>query len=419
MTDNKTFCPMPWYHVASNPDGSMRACCASPTTQYKFGKHKIREFWNSDYMKNMRVKMLNDEWPDACYRCKDDEARKVRSHREIFLETARQDMKKFYLIWNRRKKTQKDGYLEDDPVYFDMKFGNLCNLKCRMCSPLSSSLFFKEMQDNMSEKFPEFMLLEYKRTEKYKQWYEGDEFGEDFNDLAKSMIKFKATGGEPFLTKRIYDFMDHCIKKGYNKNMEVQFTTNGTKMTDSLIAKLRTFKVCSLAFSIDGHDDVYDYIRNPYKFSKLKRNLEKTVNSGIQTDVFITIQILNVFNVFGLTDMINKLGLHIDFIPVYAPDYYDIRILPQAIKEKVNRRIDEYVSGLTNANLIKQYKSMKNHLNGELPNAEKSFEEFKRITKMYDKMRKENLLDLYDYMGDDDEWNISRLVYPKQVKSDE
>ena len=38
---------------------------------------------------------------------------------------------------------------------------------------------------------------------------------------------------------------------------------------------------------------------------------------------------------------------------------------------------------------------------------------------MYDKMRKENLLDLYDYMGDDDEWNISRLVYPKQVKSDE
>ena len=35
---------------------------------------------------------------------------------------------------------ENDGVVNDSPVYLDLRFGNKCNLKCRMCDPLFSTL---------------------------------------------------------------------------------------------------------------------------------------------------------------------------------------------------------------------------------------------------------------------------------------
>jgi hypothetical protein len=46
-----------------------------------------------------------------------------------------------------KSKTKDDGSIdtEDFPVvYYDLRFGNFCNLKCRMCGPTDSSAWYDD-----------------------------------------------------------------------------------------------------------------------------------------------------------------------------------------------------------------------------------------------------------------------------------
>ena len=87
-----TFCILPWMHLSTRPDGSMRVCCTAnassvgPTNDKKHGGQvgilkddkgkpnnlNVSDFlssWNSDYMKNVRRQMMNGEKPPSCLKC--------------------------------------------------------------------------------------------------------------------------------------------------------------------------------------------------------------------------------------------------------------------------------------------------------------------------------------------------------------
>ena len=89
---SKTFCILPWVHLSTRPDGSMRVCCTAnassvgPTNDKEHGgmvgvlkdregkpsNLNVNDFlssWNSDYMKNVRTQMLNGEEPPSCSKC--------------------------------------------------------------------------------------------------------------------------------------------------------------------------------------------------------------------------------------------------------------------------------------------------------------------------------------------------------------
>ena len=103
-TPSKTFCILPWVHLSTRPDGSMRVCCTAnassvgPTNDKQYGGQvgilktddgkpnnlNVSDFesaWNSDYMKNVRLQMLNGEQPPSCLKCYKEEAAGHRSKR--------------------------------------------------------------------------------------------------------------------------------------------------------------------------------------------------------------------------------------------------------------------------------------------------------------------------------------------------
>ena len=159
-----TFCILPWVHLSTRPDGSMRVCCTAnassvgPTNEKgdwggmvgvlkddtgKPNNLNVSDFesaWNSKYMKNVRLQMLNGEKPPSCIKCYKEEAAGHRSKR--MWETA---------YWSQRTdvddliaNTQPDGEVPPNLAYIDLRFGTKCQLACVMCSPHDSSGWIKD-----------------------------------------------------------------------------------------------------------------------------------------------------------------------------------------------------------------------------------------------------------------------------------
>ena len=154
----KTFCPLPWIHLATRPNGDVRVCCTANASgagleddktvglvkkdgiAMNMRDHTIEEVWNSEHMRNTRLQMLNDEVPASCRKCFAEEEKGIVSKRQW--ETK---------VWEKRldidsivDQTDADGNLPVNIPYFDLRLGNLCQLKCVMCSPHDSSSWIKE-----------------------------------------------------------------------------------------------------------------------------------------------------------------------------------------------------------------------------------------------------------------------------------
>ena len=78
---SKTFCPLPWIHLATRPNGDVRVCCtanasgAGITDEKEAGlvkedgvamnlrDHTIEEVFNSSHMRRTRLQMIKGEVP--------------------------------------------------------------------------------------------------------------------------------------------------------------------------------------------------------------------------------------------------------------------------------------------------------------------------------------------------------------------
>ena len=133
---SKTFCILPWMHLATTSTGNLRVCCNSVPgknliakedgTPYKLNKDSLEEAWNSEVYKTIRKQMLDGERPEMCTRCFREEDAGIHSARQAWNEKWKKDIK----------------YTVNAPFsikYVDLRLGNLCNLKCRMCNPYSSN----------------------------------------------------------------------------------------------------------------------------------------------------------------------------------------------------------------------------------------------------------------------------------------
>ncbi len=133
---SKTFCPAPFVHMYVHKNEDNKLCCetmenemASPSTETDLEKR-----WKSDYYKNIRQQFLDGEEPDICSKCFAIEKHNGISDR-IWLNRIYQDI---------LEPNIETGNQYNSPIDLDIRPGNLCNLKCRMCGPESSSQIEKE-----------------------------------------------------------------------------------------------------------------------------------------------------------------------------------------------------------------------------------------------------------------------------------
>jgi MoaA/NifB/PqqE/SkfB family radical SAM enzyme len=361
---SKSFCILPWIHLHTWPNGDVFPCCLSDST-YPIGnlkKNTLREIWNSDILKNMRKDMLENKRPTLCKRCTMQE--EMGSH-TLRLGSNNQ--------WQHRiddvlKTTNSDGYNNDFKLYYwDFRFSNICNFKCRMCGPeLSSSLYDDQIKMYGTSTTPK-ALMHVNDNNKEDIFKYIDEFVSDVEEI-------NFAGGEPLLMDEHYLILEKLISVG-NTKCRIKYNTNFSTLKFkkwNVIELWNKFEKNNIQMyaSLDAMNDIAEYVRKGTKWNEIEENIKLVQNNGIKVYISSTVSLLTIFEIPKFIDRMLELGIFIDDILMHNvltfPDYYSIIILPDNIKEKLIKILDDHSDSIKDTYIksvvIEKYKVFKNYL---------------------------------------------------------
>jgi MoaA/NifB/PqqE/SkfB family radical SAM enzyme len=432
LIKNGSFCAIPWVSLMVNTNSQIRFCCiasgsdAYPKDQnnkpFIAGQTQLNDVWHSESMKNIRSAMINGEKLNACSNCYHQES--------IGKESYRQMMTREWI--NKIGKEEFTSLIQDSIdsehknippiVYLDLRLGNLCNLKCRMCSPFNSSQMAKEHFNLWDkEEYKSIWQGQWGKNPEYlkndQNWVESNFLWNELIGMIPNLKKVYMTGGEPTMIANNYRFMQECISANAADQIELFFNTNCTNVTEKFVDQLSKFKTVFLNASIDGIGLVNDYIRFPSKWDKIKTNFEKLAQlPNCIINITPVVQVYNVCDLYNLLlfaeDIGNKYNkdIGVDFLINRHPNYFDITILPDDIRKQSANQLREYRNTSLRYN---QNYLIKNSIDGiinllEGPRAtnwQKLIVDFLNITKIYDESREQNfescLSDVYRSIKND------------------
>jgi MoaA/NifB/PqqE/SkfB family radical SAM enzyme len=376
-TNTKTFCVLPWIHVATRPNGDARLCCGSNASQAtkgildagnikkengepaNFGRENLYSAFNNEYMRNVRTTMINGNIPLSCSKCFEEEAAGMISKRiweTHYWDNEGIDLKE--LIDN----TQEDGSIPTVVPYLDLRLGHTCNLKCVMCTPNDSSRWMQdydkliESTDNqLIKKQVHFMAKEFNNT-----WYERPEFWNEIFEQIPNIRQLYFAGGEPLMIKEHRKLLEEVIKRGYADKITLRYNSNGTLVEDWVIELWRKFKQVKFGFSIDALADRNHYIRYPTEWQTIVDTLHKLDNTpdNIIVNIACAVQIFNIQHLMDFAKWkiqqnfrkINKsvyegfetgggiISMHL----LYIPTFLSARLLPSEDKIKLREKFLEF-----------------------------------------------------------------------------
>lgn len=334
-----TYCSLPWIHLATHPDGGATLCCVSdhrnaasrarnfePLQYLDVNNNTIDSIMNSDYYKQTRLEMLNNQIPHACQRCYQEEANGVRSKRVEENERLgfTEDM--------ARAITQHDGTIPVNFKFVELRLGNLCNLKCRTCNPMSSTNWIQPYQKLQEElKF----VTHYDRKIN-SSWTESDEFWDDLFKHSEDLQLIYVNGGEPTLVEKHWKYLEELIKRGLNKQITLWYNINMTNLPDKLIELWKEFKRVQVTCSIDDLGERNDYIRAGSDWNTVISNLDKIQSySWIEASICQTVGWMNVYYINDFIKYMRSRNLHVHLNYVYDPEFLSIKALPSHLKQVI------------------------------------------------------------------------------------
>jgi len=346
LKKNKAFCILPWIHMHAWPDGRAMPCCIADSDQ-PFGNVKentIAEVWNSDKYRELRLAMLKGEKLDCCRRCYELEDSTYiwtlrKNHNQWFGD------KHFDLV----EKTNADGSIDEMRMaYMDIRFSNICNMKCRTCGPELSSLHAQE-HGELYGKHEVANILKNNgsiivNVAKHKNFW--DELQQYLPDVEEVYW----AGGEPLITNEHYKILDHWIETG-KTDVRLRYTTNFSNLRfkqKSIIDYWREFPDIQVSASLDAMGSRAEFVRHGTHWETVERNRQEMLEElpNIHFELTPTISLYNVWNwpdfhldwvERGLVDIENcRLNMLTD------PDFMRLDSIPNDFKIELRSKYIDY-----------------------------------------------------------------------------
>lgn len=290
-------------------------------------------------------------------------------------------------------------------AYFELNLGNTCNISCRTCNPGTSSGWLKEAYEtsNQSISYKEFAI----KFNKFHQSYdEESSFWDDLKSKLPNIKQFDFYGGEPFMSKKMWEILKIAQETDVSKEIELHYNTNGTHFPLKSLQVWKDFKEVNVSFSIDGIGEQFEYMRYPAKWDEVDSNMEKFLDIGKEFgNIFfswcITISVSNIYNVPETLDYYYKkyanqnVGMYLNL--VHGPTHHNIGILPLNIKNVIEQRLLQVPS---------EYEQAWDHIPGVInfmKNTASSVLDFNRflsVTTVIDKYRNQNFFETFNEYGE-------------------
>lgn len=368
------FCALPFTHMAIEANGDIRPCCMGDEFDLNITGKTIQQVYNDPIRLQFVDSFKRNEQHPLCNACwKDPEIRTTFSTAPVAIDATIQAM---------------SGTLPNHELkWLEIKPGNRCNLKCRICGVHNSSSWAKDAAalNNPDKKFKDSNAYKYTQS---CDWIDDVNFWNDINEL-ESIEYIHFMGGEPFMVPEHFQLLERLVK---DRNIDtskiiIGYNTNGTYFPSEENFKLyNNFKNIHFAISIDDIGERFNYQRKLADWGEIKSNIIKFKqlnNSKYFAHLDPTISIFNIFYLNEITTEFNKLGYY-DFINqrhFVNSGNNAIHILPQHIK---NVLMEKY-KGSNNLWITRAI----DYMNSQ-PSDNKLWERFKEQTSKLDSLRKEN-----------------------------
>ena len=338
----------PFTGLATREDGAIKVCCRSHPIAW-IQDMSLEEAWNSDNMKELRRKVLNNERPSECDSCFMLEDQNVESLRQRHIGSTIPESRSS-LYPNELDKLKDDYSMPYEFPTIEIKLNNLCNLKCRMCNPLDSTSWqdWDEISDFYVKEnnflIPTIQKLVRKPGQYIGPFDDTDNWWASFEKLLPHLKRIEFAGGEPLMDPSHYKILD--ILKPYAHNISLKYATNGTVLG----IKDRTihdywpkFKSIAVNVSIDGIHDVYDYIRSNSSFATVEANIKeiKTIPNVSRIVGAFTTQALNTLQMAdSIRYFIDEMNIYFYTHRVSYPKLLSAQSLPAPLKELSIQRLE-------------------------------------------------------------------------------
>jgi len=369
---SKVFCNKPFNHNYIHPNGKMRLCCTTVQdlpmdnnyNLFDANKHSIDEYWNSNRMKEIRRKMIAGEKIRDCERCYRQEEQGVESLRSTI------GMKEFI------NDTLPDGTYQKNAETMQIQLGNICNLKCKMCSQMYSHMNGMEIRD-IGQEDPEWLHWVKEQGANVnnwtnqlgikQEWYKNITIKQKmFEHISRNIKNLVVIGGEPTLIPEFYELFEYCEQQGTLKDKDVTIVTNLTNTNPRLTKWLPKLNKWQIWASVDGVGERTEYIRYPSNWNKILESLEFYRNVLGENGNITLSPAVQLLNIDQLDDIIKwwldwcggELNDRFGFTwlavvwyplicnPTIAPREWRLQVADKLSKYKFDEQYDSLVNGL-------------------------------------------------------------------------
>lgn len=327
------FCVLPWISLEASPIGTVRPCCLADDeilddagNKFELATANFADIQNSNHMRELREGFLAGKKPQTCRKCWNEERSGRTSKRMHTLDRLK------HVLANDEWST------DAKPLMFlDLKLGNICNLKCRICGSWSSSQF-------ASEEISWLPREEQKASHAYQMlragaWpKENDNFWSQVDSVLSDIRYIEFTGGEPFMIDQHFDMLQGIVDRGIAGQVEIHYNTNGTLFPDRGPDIWKHFKTVEVAFSIDDVGARFEYQRTNADWAVVLDNITsfqylQSQMPNLQLQCCTTV---NIFNVRYLDEVAHWIALQkFNFVywnMMHDAWYFSIATLPDTAK---------------------------------------------------------------------------------------
>jgi len=378
MSETKPFCLMPWIHFHVGNNGIAKACCVANIPFGNVNEKTLEEIWQDEPIQKLREKFSKGEKDNRCAQCINLEAAGGKSIRQETFEKFSQ--------------SKIDFSHPQLPVYFDIRFSNVCNFRCRTCWHGASSKWYSDAK-TLGRNIGEKAILQ--------NIHDFDIFLEKNGKALLQCEEIYFAGGEPLVTEEHYLLLNFLIKNNAT-HMRLRYNTNFSKLKFKefeVIEMWKHFPKVELLASIDGVGALGEMIRKEMNWQQIIQNRELIIgHENINFKISPTVSVYNIFHLPELyqkcleLNMIQPDDFYINILE--RPIHFNIKILPLEKKIVVVDTFKKFFQWLEQQgfpnSIRKMFEEILQFMNAE--DLSKNWEKFQVESQLLDDLRNEDAL---------------------------
>jgi MoaA/NifB/PqqE/SkfB family radical SAM enzyme len=338
---NDKFCVLPWVSLEASPIGTVRPCCLADDEivddtgkKFNLATADFADIQNSDHMQSLRQQFLDGAQPATCRKCWSEEDAGRTSKRMHTLDRLKH--MGISAEWTPAAKPL---------MFLDLKLGNICNLKCRICGSWSSSSFAVEEIANSVEAHSKTSFA-YQMLKAGRWPRENEQFWTQIDSVLDHIRYIEFTGGEPFMIAEHFEMLQGIVDRGIAHQVEIHYNTNGTQWPADAEHIWKHFKTVEIAFSIDDLCERFEYQRTGAQWSDVQENIQRfrelrKRHANIQLQCCSTVNIFNVRYIDQLANWISVQGF--DFVYwniMHDAPHFSVAALPDTAKQSIANHLN-------------------------------------------------------------------------------